>query len=145
ASHSVFNLGDKLHVVGGYVTYVGDALLPDMPARAVVKDHWTFDPETETWTQLPDAPCLLRLSSAVVAGNTAHFIGNEIEPNERMHLTYTEEGGWEREADMEFKVNSAGTVCVGTDIHVMGGVSHNSRVHVYDTLTKKWRQTRDMP
>ncbi|GIQ81338.1 hypothetical protein KIPB_002284 [Kipferlia bialata] len=136
---AMFNLGGKLHMVGGWVVREHN-----FPSGSLVTEFWQFDPKTEEWTMLPDCPVITRLASAVVVGDTAHILGNEKNPR-NLHLTYSEREGWVRMGPMPLEVNCAGVVCLGREILVLGGIGHNTQVHVYDTVTRVWTRKANMP
>ncbi|GCA64238.1 hypothetical protein KIPB_013685, partial [Kipferlia bialata] len=79
--HVSFTLEGKLYIAGGYPSF---------------KDCWCLDPETETWTQLADAPVdrYFFFSGAAVVGDTAHIVGG---CHGTMHLTFTAQGVWGKE------------------------------------------------
>ncbi|GIQ89146.1 hypothetical protein KIPB_011551, partial [Kipferlia bialata] len=129
--HSAWTMGGKLYIAGGW------------KENSFSTDCWCFCPDTETWTQQDSAPSQIGFSSTVVVGDTAHvFCGS---PAQTTHLTFSVSGGWHTEATIPFSVFGAGAVCMGTDIHVMGGNFHETNVHVYNTHSKGWRKTGNLP
>ncbi|GIQ83649.1 hypothetical protein KIPB_005002, partial [Kipferlia bialata] len=151
--HCVFSMHGMVYVVGG--SLVG--------AWPIVNECWRYDAQTRLWTQRKSAPVeYIGAATSSVVGDTVHIIGNEGRDgcNRSLHLTYSEEGEgeWTQMPDTPFKAhrssptvlavfkwsNCAGSVCIGTDILVMGGGGHSNRVHKYDTLTRKWDQLGDI-
>ncbi|GIQ80175.1 hypothetical protein KIPB_000932 [Kipferlia bialata] len=125
--HSAFTLGGRLYIAGGF------------DGSRALRDCWCYDPDN----QVPDAPLPFYFSTSVVIGDTAHLFGSVDNPS--MHLSYSEDGGWVTEADLPFEVYSASTLSIGTDIVVLGGYHHETKVHVYNTLTKSWREQAELP
>ncbi|GIQ88826.1 hypothetical protein KIPB_011166, partial [Kipferlia bialata] len=155
--HSAITLGGKLYIVGGF------------SQSGPLKDCWCYDPKTEEFSQMSNAPLPFFESSSVVVGDRAHLIGSGT-GKRCMHLSFSERGGWVTERDMPFEVFtssyflplylgfvaplSASFLCrhipptavsIGTDIVVVGGNNHWRKVHIYDTLTKGWREGGDIP
>ncbi|GIQ90644.1 hypothetical protein KIPB_013515, partial [Kipferlia bialata] len=128
---SAWALGGRLYIAGGH------------NGSSYSTDCWCFCPDTETWTQQASAPSQIGYSSTVVVGDTAHVLCGS--PARTTHLTFTVSQGWHTEGTIPFNCYASGAVCVGTDIHVMGGQGHDTNVHVYDTQSKGWRQTGDLP
>ncbi|GCA62848.1 hypothetical protein KIPB_006158 [Kipferlia bialata] len=124
-----FSLGGKLFIAAGC-------------DGSKISSAWVFDPQGETWTQLPDYPVGLQRPAVCTVGDRVHLIGGSAPTT---HCTYSEAGGWHKEADLPFRVYGAGAVAVGSNIHVMGGNGHSNQVHVYDTVTKRWEESGTLP
>ncbi|GIQ90580.1 hypothetical protein KIPB_013423, partial [Kipferlia bialata] len=127
--HSAFSLGGKLYIAGGHGRDSWSGCF---------RECWCYDTETGVWTRQRDAPMELGGSATVVVGDVVHIIGN------RWH-TFSLSRGWKGEASTPFKCRYAGGVCVGMDIHILGGRVTKGEVHVYNTKTKEWRQGGDLP
>ncbi|GCA63643.1 hypothetical protein KIPB_011066 [Kipferlia bialata] len=110
--HSAFCLGGKLYIGGGY-------------HNGYLSDCWRYDPSTERWAQLADAPETFSVAADSVVGDTAHMVGSD--NNYTLHLTYTQTKGW-TQLSLPFKVYRAAAVSVGTDIYVLGGYDHQDKV-----------------
>ncbi|GIQ86293.1 hypothetical protein KIPB_008120, partial [Kipferlia bialata] len=131
--HVAFAMKGKLIVCGGY-------------NKKALKDVWAYDPAEEAWTQLSDAPQCFYSSSATVANGKAHVFGNTGSgSNRNLHMSFNFKQGWRMEAPMPFNVYGAAAVALLNDIYVIGGYTHLDKVHVYNTMSKVWREDRRLP
>ncbi|GIQ82087.1 hypothetical protein KIPB_003168 [Kipferlia bialata] len=136
---SLFSLGSSLVLVGGGPNT--DGATSDAFCYAVDTSlfHDTSD-QPPQWRQRVPPPVRVEYAGCVVVGSTAHLLGGV---TNRMHLTFSLDGGWERLPDMPLSAVSPGVLSVGGYLVVIGGQGHEGQIHVYERETCLWTKVND--
>lgn len=140
------------------IGYVGFGLWFEGQSSAYLNDLWSFDPETEEWTQLPSCPCDGRRHPALVAANNKIFVGLGDKPGENLKDWWEyniETQEWRQLPDLPgLERHHPYYFAVDNDVYV--GLGHGTRVDVHgkriykswfkwDTETDEWTQLNDFP
>ena len=141
----------KLYVLGGFGKYTTQA-----SARSDV-----YDPATDSWKRLPDAPKVVTHSPAVLVGDTIWLIGGfegkHPGPSIKYVLKYDiGDNAWSRGPDLPSARGAGGAAAVGAKIYFYGGsvraagsdtYSDQKTTWVLDTANQSagWKQKADFP
>ena len=132
--------------------------------NAHVKWFDCFDPETNTWTTLPDAPNARDHFHAVVIGKRMYVasgrrssfggVGTFVDTEEDVDVYDFEEGRWlsgsELPDDIPTERAGASVATYGSELVVIGGETEDNnnislpRTEILNTFTGKWRTLADM-
>jgi len=150
---------DRRRGSGGVVVYKNKFYL----VSGILDGHWTgnvpwfdeYDPKTDQWKKLPDAPTARDHAHAMLVGDKIYSIGGvQSDAMEKKGLekvvaevnVYDLKTGKWSVADAKFPIPRAGngTVVVGNDIIVIAGESNKQRaahneVDAYNTKTGQFR------
>ncbi|GIQ86061.1 hypothetical protein KIPB_007840, partial [Kipferlia bialata] len=137
SGHSVFSHGGKLYLVGG-----------QEGGMQVERDFWCFDPADGMCRRLPDTPVATRyLISAGVVEHSVHLIGRT-SSGVGVHVTFNEIDGWSQYTTTPIQVNVPSVALLGDELVVFGyrdgEVPEGVRVLRYNTVTQRWRRTRNL-
>ncbi|GIQ86525.1 hypothetical protein KIPB_008396 [Kipferlia bialata] len=126
--HYTFCLDGKMVVVGGC----------EGKRRDDTSEVWCLDPETQSWSRLPDMPPDDRSLGYRVA-EVVH--GRAYVLSQRYLYTFTYERGWRTEAALPFRGPIEYNTIMAVDRHVivlLGAHDKPPGVWVYDTISGEW-------
>ena len=130
--------GNQLYVFGGTICRKEQKQKVGRKSNKVEM----FDPQTNTWTELPNMPHAKSNCSCALVGDNIYVIGGEIKDEKR--ASYDSEAyniktkTWSTLPPMNHARASHSSVAIGDLIYVFGGYRGKGSTEVYDTVAREW-------